>query len=49
MAITMVFGLAAATILVLILVPAIVGVGGDINRLWLWYKNLGTPKTLLPE
>lgn len=45
MAITMVFGLAAATILVLVLVPTIVGVGGDINRLWQWYKNLGTPKT----
>lgn len=45
MAITMVFGLAAATILVLVLVPTIVGVGGDINRLWHWYNNLGTPKT----
>lgn len=32
MAITMVFGLAAATILVLVLVPALVGVGGDISR-----------------
>jgi len=33
MAITLVFGLAAATILVLVLVPALVGVGGDIGRL----------------
>lgn len=32
MAITMVFGLAAATILVLILVPALMGVGGDIGQ-----------------
>lgn len=33
MAITLVFGLAAATILVLILVPALVGIGGDLGRL----------------
>ncbi|MGI9387683.1 MAG: efflux RND transporter permease subunit, partial [Methyloligellaceae bacterium] len=32
MAITLVFGLASATILVLVLVPALVGVGGDIGR-----------------
>lgn len=32
MAVTLVFGLAAATILVLILVPSLVGVGGDIGR-----------------
>lgn len=49
MAITMVFGLAAATILVLILVPAIVGIGGDISRFWHWYKNLGTRKTVPAE
>ncbi|GJM03207.1 MAG: acriflavin resistance protein [Rhodomicrobium sp.] len=49
MAITMVFGLAVATILVLILVPAIVGVGGDISKVWHWYKNLGTTKTLPAE
>ena len=36
MAITMVFGLAAATFLILILVPALLGVGGDIGRLWNW-------------
>lgn len=33
MAVTLVFGLAAATVLVLILVPALVGIGGDIGRL----------------
>ena len=43
MAITMVFGLAAATILVLVLVPAIVGVGGDLQFLWQKYKALGKP------
>ena len=32
MAITMVFGLAGATILVLVLVPALVGIGGDISK-----------------
>lgn len=33
MAVTLVFGLAAATILVLVLVPSLVGIGGDIGRL----------------
>ncbi len=33
MAVTLVFGLAAATILVLILVPSWIGIGGDIARL----------------
>ncbi len=33
MAVTLVFGLAAATVLVLVLVPALVGIGGDIGRL----------------
>jgi len=33
MAITLVFGLAAATILVLVLIPALVGVGGDLGRM----------------
>lgn len=33
MAVTLVFGLAAATVLVLILVPALVGIGGDIGRI----------------
>ncbi len=34
MAVTMVFGLAAATVLVLILVPSLIGVGGDIAHLF---------------
>jgi len=34
MAITMVFGIAAATLLVLVLVPALIGIGGDIGRLF---------------
>lgn len=42
MAITMVFGLAAATILVLVLVPVIVGIGGDISNITKWYMRLGT-------
>ncbi len=42
MAITMVFGLAAATILVLVLVPVIVGIGGDIGKIAKWYLALGT-------
>ncbi|MHA1164730.1 MAG: efflux RND transporter permease subunit [Alphaproteobacteria bacterium] len=33
MAVTMVFGLAAATVLVLILVPSLIGIGGDISRM----------------
>lgn len=33
MAITMVFGIAAATLLVLVLVPALIGIGGDVGRL----------------
>lgn len=45
MAITMVFGLAAATILVLVLVPTIVGVGGDIKHLWNGYWALGLKKS----
>ena len=32
MAVTLVFGLAAATVLVLILVPSLIGIGGDIAR-----------------
>ena len=34
MAVTLVFGLAAATALVLVLVPSLVGIGGDIAKLW---------------
>lgn len=37
MAITLVFGLAVATILVLILVPAILGIHNDISRFFTWY------------
>lgn len=33
MAVTLVFGLAAATVLVLILVPSLMGIGGDIGRM----------------
>ena len=33
MAITLVFGLAAATVLVLVLVPSLIGIGGDIGAL----------------
>lgn len=33
MAVTLVFGLAAATVLVLILVPSLIGIGGDVGRL----------------
>lgn len=34
MAITLVFGLSAATILVLLLVPSLIGIGGDVGNLW---------------
>jgi len=44
MAVTMIFGLLAATILVLVLVPAIVGVGGDLKNLWDKYWALGLPR-----
>lgn len=33
MAITLVFGLAAATVLVLLLVPSLIGIGGDVGRI----------------
>ncbi len=39
MAITLVFGLAVATILVLILVPAILGIQNDAIRFFRWYWN----------
>jgi Cu/Ag efflux pump CusA len=45
MAITMVFGLASATILVLVLVPVIVGIGGDIGKIKNWYMVLCTKPT----
>jgi len=40
LAVTIVFGLAAATVLVLILVPALVGIGGDIGRVGRALKRL---------
>ena len=53
MAITMVFGLAAATMLVLLLVPALVGIGGDIARVLGAIKGLyardGTTTSQLPK
>ncbi|MGD9786164.1 MAG: efflux RND transporter permease subunit [Hyphomicrobiaceae bacterium] len=33
MALTLVFGLATATVLVLVLVPSLIGMGGDVNRI----------------
>ena len=45
MAITLVFGLAAATILVLVLVPALVGVGGDLGRMGKGVVRLYRPDT----
>lgn len=42
MAITLVFGLAVATVLVLILVPAVLGIQNDISRFLKWYWH-GTP------
>jgi multidrug efflux pump subunit AcrB len=33
LAITIVFGLAASTLLVLVLVPSLIGIGGDVGRL----------------
>ncbi len=37
MAVTLVFGLAAATVLVLVLVPSLIGIGGDIGNAWSRY------------
>ena len=45
MAITLVFGLAAATILVLVLIPALVGVGGDLGRMGKGVVGLYRPDT----
>ena len=45
MAITMVFGLACATALVLFLVPALVGVGGDMRAVMSWTFGAGTGRT----
>ena len=42
MAITIVFGLALATVLVLFLVPALIGIGGDIRGFFSWTFGDGT-------
>ena len=42
MAITIVFGLALATLLVLFLVPALIGIGGDIRASMSWVFGEGT-------
>lgn len=47
MAVTLVFGLAAATVLVLVLVPALIGIGGDIGRLS--SRLFGATETLPPQ
>lgn len=41
MAVTLVFGLAAATVLVLVLVPSLIGIGADIGRFsrWVWGRD----------
>lgn len=43
LAVTIVFGLAAATVLVLILVPSLIGVGSDVKRAAIWFKRLYVP------
>lgn len=43
LAVTIVFGLAAATVLVLILVPSLIGVGADAARGGKWLKDLYFP------
>ncbi|MCF6198997.1 MAG: efflux RND transporter permease subunit, partial [Hyphomicrobiaceae bacterium] len=48
MAITMVFGLLTATILVLILVPSLLGIGGDLSRLGRWVVELYRPARTEP-
>ncbi len=51
MAVTIVFGLAAATVLVLVLVPSLIGIGNDIGRIfggayqWLYPSNSESPLT----
>ncbi len=43
MAITMVFGLLTATILVLVLVPSLLGIGRDLGRIGRWLVDLYRP------
>ena len=45
MAVTLVFGLAAATILVLVLVPSLIGIGGDIKG---WFARSDRGRTPAP-
>ena len=45
MAITMVFGLLTATILVLVLVPSLLGIGRDLGRIGRWLIDLYRPPT----
>ncbi len=49
MAITLVFGLAAATLLVLILVPALLGIGGDIGNVFRYIVRLYLPNAFNSE
>jgi len=49
MAITLVFGLTAATLLVLFLVPALMGLGGDVGRIGRGLAALYTPRRPAPE
>jgi multidrug efflux pump subunit AcrB len=48
MAATLVFGLAVATLFVLFLVPAIIGIGDDISRTGSAYMRLGRRPTTTP-
>lgn len=49
MAITLVYGLAVATILVLVLVPSLIGIGGDIGNLAARLKRLWTGENRPPK
>ena len=48
MAVTLVFGLAAATVLVLILVPSLIGIGEDIARVFRAVTGRPAPSAALP-
>ena len=50
MAITIVFGLALATLLVLFLVPALIGIGSDIGNTVIWaFQNRATKSEQIPK
>ena len=53
MAITLVFGLGVATVFVLFLVPAFVGIGGDVGRIvggvWRWLNPPPVPVLPAPH